>query len=57
MEKVYVSVESITYADGLSFQLKIILEHRWDETWDIKRVIHMAEPWSTMNLKEFATPY
>ena len=42
MEKVYVSVESITYADGSIGPLKIF----WNDgrTWDIKRVIHMAEP-------------
>ncbi len=42
MEKVYVSVESITYADGSIVPLKIF----WNDgrTWDIKRVIHMAEP-------------
>lgn len=42
MGKVYVSVESITYADGSIVPLKIF----WDDgrTWDIKRVIHMAEP-------------
>ena len=42
MEKVYVSVESITYADGAIVPLKIF----WDDgrTWDIKRVTHMAEP-------------
>lgn len=42
MEKVYVSVESITYAAGSIVPLKIF----WDDgrTWNIKRVIHMAEP-------------
>lgn len=42
MGKMYVSVESITYADGSIVPLKIF----WDDgrTWDIKRVIHMAEP-------------
>ena len=42
MGKVYVSVESITYADGSIVPLKIF----WDDgrTWYIKRVIHMAEP-------------
>lgn len=42
MEKVYVSVESITYTDGSIVPLKIF----WDDgrTWNIKRVIHMAEP-------------
>lgn len=42
MGKVYVSVESITYADGSIVPLKIF----WDDgrTWDIKRAIHMAEP-------------
>ena len=42
MGKVYVSVESITYADGSIVPLKIF----WNDgrTWDIKRVIHMAEP-------------
>lgn len=41
MEKVYVSIESITYADGYIVPLKIF----WNDgrTWDIKRVIHMAE--------------
>lgn len=42
MEKVNVSVESIAYADGSIVPLKIF----WDDgrTWNIKRVIHMAEP-------------
>ena len=42
MEKVNVSVESITYADGSIVPLKIF----WADgrTWNIKRVIHMAEP-------------
>lgn len=41
MGKQYVSVESITYADGSVKPLKIF----WDDgrTWDIKRVLHMTE--------------
>ena len=42
MRKQYVSVESICYPDGSIRPMRIIWED--GRTWEITRVLHMAEP-------------
>ena len=42
MDKVYISVESMHYADGSIRPLRIFWED--GRTWNITRVLHMAEP-------------
>lgn len=42
MSRVYISVESITYTDGFIKPIKIFWED--GRTWNIKRVLHVAEP-------------